>query len=59
MNSIELAKLVKDMREAQKEYFNPKTRTQTALVNSKNLESRVDKAVYEILNRETQTTLSL
>lgn len=49
MTLIELAKLVKEMRDAQKRWFNPNTRTQEVLTESKRLERRVDEACREVL----------
>ncbi len=45
MTYREFLQLVTEMRTAQKEYF--KTRTQTALTNSKRLEKLVDNAILE------------
>jgi hypothetical protein len=50
--SIELAKLVFQMRSAQKSYF--KNRTQGDLNESKRLERLVDEAVKAILNEDPQ-----
>ncbi len=44
----ELAKLIADMRSAQKEYF--RTRSDSALASAKALERRVDEAVKGILD---------
>lgn len=49
MTAVELAKLVADMRNAQKEYF--RTRSGPALEKSKQLEKRVDTAVKELLDQ--------
>lgn len=48
MNIEEFAKLVKEMRDAQKTYF--KTRDSKVLSESKRLEKEVDKAVDLLLN---------
>jgi predicted alpha/beta hydrolase family esterase len=45
--AIQLAQLVKEMRDAQKAYF--KAHTQSALTQAKALERRVDQAVDGIL----------
>lgn len=47
MEARELAALVADMRNAQKEYF--RTRSPAALDNSKSLERQVDKACKDVL----------
>ena len=47
MTHTEFVQLVKDMRQAQKDYF--RTRTNASLVASKDLESQVDKAVKEFI----------
>ena len=49
MTAVELAKLVADMRNAQKEYF--RIRSGPALEKSKQLEKRVDAAVKELLDQ--------
>lgn len=43
MISVEFYSLVKEMREAQKEYF--RTRSKDSLIKSKALEKRVDEAL--------------
>lgn len=48
MTLTELAELVANMRHAQKEYF--RTRSDSALEESKRLEKRVDDACREILD---------
>jgi hypothetical protein len=48
MKAIELANLVAEMRHAQKEYF--RTRSDSALEESKRLERQVDEACREILD---------
>lgn len=48
MTLEEFAKLVKRMRDKQKEYF--RLRNGTVLSESKNLEGHIDRAVEEILN---------
>lgn len=45
MNHIEFLKTVKDMRDAQKEYF--KTRSFSALEKSRHLEKRVDQMIKD------------
>ena len=47
MNYTEFAKLVWQMRQAQKDYFDE--RTQTALIEAKTLERKVDAATLQIL----------
>jgi phosphate uptake regulator len=49
MTAAELATLVADMRRLQKEYF--RTRSATALEQSKQLERQVDKAVDQMLRQ--------
>jgi hypothetical protein len=49
MTAIELAGLVVRMRRAQKAYF--RSRTPTALEESRRVEKRVDEALAEILGR--------
>lgn len=44
----EFIELVREMRNAQKEYF--KTRSQTAMRNSKALETEVDKEIERVSN---------
>ena len=51
----ELARLVNEMRTAQKEYF--RTRSGSALENSKRLERKVDEAVGEVLRPERQGSM--
>lgn len=46
MSAKEFFILVKDMREAQKEYF--RTRSRDALVRSKNLEKKVDEEIIRV-----------
>jgi hypothetical protein len=48
MTVVELARLVADCREAQREYF--RDRTPNALGRSKKLERDVDEAVRTVLN---------
>lgn len=50
MTLDELAKLVKEMREKQREYF--RTRNASILRESKDLERRVDRAVEEISDKQ-------
>jgi hypothetical protein len=58
MKPIEFQQLVAEMRAAQKEYFNPKTRTLEVLNKSKQLEKKVDEALIEFNKpKETQSTL--
>ena len=52
MQPIEIIRLGRDMRNAQKEYF--RIRTSTALNKSKALEKQFDKAVEEFLNPSRQ-----
>ncbi len=52
MEPIEVIKLAREMRKAQKEYF--RTRTTTALNKSKALEKQFDKEAERILNPSTQ-----
>lgn len=52
MQPIEIIRLGRDMRKAQKEYF--RIRTTTALNKSKALEKQFDKAVEEFLNPSRQ-----
>ena len=47
MGLIELAKLVWKMRQAQKDYF--KRHTQTALIEAKTFERKVDAAILQII----------
>lgn len=47
MTLVELARLVWQMRQAQKDYFN--RHTQTALIEAKTLERKVNEAVLQIL----------
>lgn len=48
MNARPFFDLVCQMRECQKRYFNPKTRTQQALEESRRLELAVDQEIYKI-----------
>ncbi len=48
MNAIELATLVQELRNAQKEFF--RTRERDILLKAKTLEIQVDEAVEKILN---------
>jgi spermidine synthase len=50
MTLIELAELVQQMRNAQKEYF--RTRSGSALDNAKRLEKRVDEALGTVLSQQ-------
>jgi hypothetical protein len=52
-----LAELAKQTREAQRTYF--KTRTQDALVRSKILEARLDKAAKAIEQRDTAAAVAI
>lgn len=52
MTATELAKLVAKMRHAQKEYF--RTRSTSALEESKRLERQVDEACQAILDGQKQ-----
>ena len=52
MQPIEIIKLGRDMRQAQREYI--RTRTTTALNKSKGLEKAFDKAVEQFLNPSRQ-----
>jgi hypothetical protein len=47
MTMVELARLVAEVREAQKAYF--RTRSAAALESSKAMEKRLDRVVMEIL----------
>lgn len=49
MSTAELARLVADMRRAQKEYF--RTKSSGALERSKSLERQVDQAVQEAIEQ--------
>ena len=49
MTAVYLAKLVADMRNAQREYF--RTKSSAALGMSKALERRVDRAVEDVLRQ--------
>ncbi len=49
MSATELARLVAEMRSAQKEYF--RTKSPTALDRSKQLERAVDQACKQILSQ--------
>jgi hypothetical protein len=51
MTTVELARLIVEMRAAQKEYF--RTRTQGALERSKQLERQLDRAVVDVLRQPT------
>lgn len=55
MTLIDLAKLVADMRQFQKQYF--RTRTPSALDESKRMEKAVDKACADILCENPQMEL--
>ena len=48
MSYLEFLLLVRKMREAQKEYF--KTRYQSVLMKSKDLEKQVDTKIHELMN---------
>jgi|GEM_PF-2205940 Isopropylmalate/homocitrate/citramalate synthases len=48
VTNAEFVELVAEMRAAQKQYFDPKTRTQDTLAESKLLERKVDKAIDEV-----------
>lgn len=48
MKTTDLARLVMEMRHAQKEYF--RTKSKTALGESKRLEEKVDRACFEVLD---------
>jgi len=48
MTVVEFRNLVKQMRTAQKKWFNAATRTQEVLQESKGLERRVDQAIKEL-----------
>lgn len=50
LNAVELAELVRQMREAQRLYF--RERSPQALSVAKELERRVDRAVDEVLNEQ-------
>lgn len=52
MEPIEIIRLGRDMRNAQKEYF--RIRTTTNIKKAKHLESLFDKAVQEFLNPSLQ-----
>ena len=52
MESIEIIKLAREMRTAQKEYF--RTRTTTALTKARRLEKDFDKAVGQFFNPSKQ-----
>jgi hypothetical protein len=49
MRMVEFARLVRDMRAKQQEFFDPRARRPSTLAESKGLERRVDKAVADIL----------
>ncbi len=49
MTLIELARLGAQMREAQKTYFYPKTRTRSALYTARDLERKFDRAVLQLI----------
>lgn len=49
MTLRQLAELVQEMRNAQRDYF--RTRSGSALDNSKRLEKRVDEALGEVLSQ--------
>ena len=51
MTAAELARLVVEMRRAQRQYF--RTRTPDALEASKRLEKAVDEAVRDVLTQPT------
>lgn len=55
----ELARSVSRMRSAQKEYFNPNTRTPEVLNRSRALEREIDKMVAEVLSMSDTTQLIL
>jgi hypothetical protein len=50
MDHEQFAKLVAEMRQAQTEYF--RTRSTTALEQSKRLERQVDKALQELADKQ-------
>jgi hypothetical protein len=52
---LELARLVAEMRAAQREYF--RTRSTDALARSKSLERRVDEEVAGVLRPERQRSM--
>lgn len=52
---LQFARLVADMRSAQKEYF--RTRSASALTRSKSLESRVDEMLRILLSQNRQASL--
>ena len=51
MTLNDLARLVKEMRLKQKQWFNPNTRTRDTLEESKALERQVDRAIEEVLGQ--------
>ena len=57
MTALELARLVQDMRLAQRRYF--AGRSPQALSDSKKLEHQVDRAVREILGNEPAPLLAM
>lgn len=53
MTIIELALLVRDVRDAQRAYFKPSTRSLATLEASKKAERALDRALSEILDPPT------
>lgn len=53
MTLLELARLVREARKAQRAYFKPSTRSQATLEASKQAERVLDRAVAEILDPPT------
>lgn len=53
MTTRELAMIAKDARDAQKAYFKPSTRSNTALEASKAAERKLDRAIAEVLEGPT------
>lgn len=54
----EYANLVSQMREKQREFFDPKRRTASTLGQAKRLERQVDRATAEVLADDGQEDLS-
>ena len=53
MTTRELAVIAKEMRDAQRAYFKPSTRSNATLEASKAAEKRLDRAIEEVLDGPT------